>query len=98
MPFLPEIIPALERVGETMADPEARGVVEATLKQMNTIKADCVGLEYLTDFNRVLKALQAEVSIPNPDAENYAIQVLCPLVDNFESDADEWVKALTPCI
>ncbi len=57
MAFLPEILHALERVGETMTDPEARGVVKATLKQMKSIKADCVGLDCLTDFNRVLKAL-----------------------------------------
>jgi len=98
MPFLPEMIPALERVAETMSDPEARGVVEQTLKQMKKIKADCEGLEYLTDFDRVLAALRAEVTISNAAVESYATQVLCSLIDNFEGDADEWVTALSPCL
>jgi hypothetical protein len=57
-------------VAETMSDPVARSVVEATLKQMEKIKADCEGVEeYLTDFERVLVALKAQANTGNATAE-----------------------------
>jgi elongation factor 3 len=98
MPFLPEMIPALERVSETIADPEARGVVETTLKQLRKIKDDCIGLEYLTGYERVSTALKAEAKIANQAAEGFTASIICSLIDNFETDPDEWATALTPYV
>jgi hypothetical protein len=36
MPFLPELVPQLQRVIGGMADPEARDVCEKTLEQVRT--------------------------------------------------------------
>lgn len=101
MPFLPEIIPLLNNLVDTVPDPEARSVMEETVKQLEGIKLRCVGLDYITDKKRVLKALKAELGDIKKSGLNDALALdftaacICSLVDNFESEADEWVEVLT---
>ena len=93
MPFLPELMPQLERAIATIADPEARGVCEETLAQMTTIQAKCVGVEYITDHSRVLKELKtalgpAVAKKANTATLNYIAALMCSLVDNFNQEDD----------
>jgi elongation factor 3 len=98
MPFLPELIPALEKLAENTPDPEARGVMEETAKQLNGIKLRCTGLEYTTDKKRVIKTLKKELGEIKKGGEaalDFTAACIASLVDNFEGDEDEWATVLT---
>jgi len=100
LPFLPELMPQLTRAVDTISDPEARAVCEETNAQFAGIQAKCVGIEYITDHARVLKAITAELGNDAKKATqpalDYVAALMCSLIDNFNDEASEWVSNLAP--
>lgn len=93
-PFLPTLMPALEFSADSMSDPEARGVAERAVKQLNKlheqtkhIKSGAVSV----DKNAVLALLQSKIKKSGYDVEMNHIAALCTsLMSLRKFNEEEW--------
>jgi elongation factor 3 len=83
-PFLPTLLPALERAADAMSDPEARGVAENAVKQLKRLQAEAEGFKgdpRAPDETKVLelvtKAIPAVAKVKGSDVPLSHIRNLC---------------------
>lgn len=110
-PFIPKLLPALIKVSETVADPEARGVVNraiATLRQVGNVPADSDGsnlpplkvVEAPTFADNLVAIYTKEGASPAPSATNPSIAYASKLSANLTAarnfDQTAWESALIP--
>ena len=72
-PFLPRLIPALDKAAETVADPEARAVCARALEQLQRLEAKCkeleaAGIATKIEHDKVLASLKASLKLGDVDA------------------------------
>ncbi|KAG8720660.1 translational elongation factor EF-1 alpha [Ceratobasidium sp. 395] len=110
-PFIPKLLPGLIKIAESVADPEARGVVQraiATLRQVSKIPEPEDGSNLPPVKAADPTALAASISVlykkagasPVPEAAHPAIQYAARLAVNLLSarnfDVPAWEGALVP--
>jgi len=104
-PFLPLLLPALEKASDTVSDPEARSVCERGLAQLNRLNNEIlkVGDVGKTDTNLVYKILRDGVSaaVPSPDPTfevtlQYLATICGSMIDIFVRDEQRWVSTVSP--
>ncbi|ORZ01779.1 P-loop containing nucleoside triphosphate hydrolase protein [Syncephalastrum racemosum] len=99
-PFLPLLLPALEKIKEVVADPECRGVVEkalATLQRVGTPQVEIFSKEQKaekvrTTFAELVPAHEEFFATELKFVEEVAL-ALCLAKDFFKN---AWLAALTP--
>ena len=110
-PFVPKLLPGLIKIQETVADPEARGVVVkaiTTLRGVAKVPESSDGSDLpplrMSDAQQTSTSLinlykKAGVS-PVPDANDATVQYIAHLAANLVNarnfDVPEWEKALAP--
>ncbi|KAJ2993188.1 translational elongation factor EF-1 alpha [Globomyces sp. JEL0801] len=65
-PFLPLLLPVLEKAADMMSDPEARNVAERSVAQLKTLDADvqeAAALQQHIDPARVLKSIETKMGL-----------------------------------
>eukprot|EP00303_Exanthemachrysis_gayraliae_P007461 CAMPEP_0206007530 /NCGR_PEP_ID=MMETSP1464-20131121/5816_1 /ASSEMBLY_ACC=CAM_ASM_001124 /TAXON_ID=119497 /ORGANISM="Exanthemachrysis gayraliae, Strain RCC1523" /LENGTH=1054 /DNA_ID=CAMNT_0053381027 /DNA_START=42 /DNA_END=3206 /DNA_ORIENTATION=- len=96
--FMPQIMPLLERASEEVSDPEARGVCEDALEQMNRIKKK--GEERplrKAEPPKVLAHIKAAApSLDDEVVAGYMNTMCCGLMDSRAFDPDDWEEATVP--
>ena len=92
-PFLPELMPALERSAESMSDPEARAVSERAAVQLNKLNDS---LKHLVtkgaNLELVIAGLRERVSAP-AEAEVilcHVAQLMCSVMSLKQFDIESW--------
>ncbi|CAO1624533.1 unnamed protein product [Parajaminaea phylloscopi] len=104
-PFLPKLLPGLIKMETTMADPEARGVVQraiATLRSVGQVEGDGSDVKPLEDVDQkqsveLVKKETAAVKITGPAAlVEYVGQLSTNLANARNFEATEWDSALVP--
>jgi len=98
-PFLKELIPALFDTIDTIADPEARGVAEATHKALCDIdtKAKVAAVEKANRLpENMTKVLQEKLGAKAPGIVNYVAYIACSLVKTNTTDKSYFVDELSP--
>ena len=103
-PFLPKLLPGLIKIEETMADPEARSVVQRAIKTLRTVgnvtgdgsdvkPLDDVSLDQTRDL--VNKSIN-EAQLSGPDTlVNYISQLATNLANAREFEPAEWEGTLS---
>ncbi|CAO3599070.1 unnamed protein product [Absidia cylindrospora] len=101
-PFLPLLLPALEKVQDVVADPECRGVVQkalATLARVGQSGAQIFSKQEKTDkVSATFKELLPEYDAAIAPLADYLSQMalgLCTAKNFFQT---EWIKSLTPYV
>ncbi|KAJ3118992.1 translational elongation factor EF-1 alpha [Nowakowskiella sp. JEL0407] len=101
-PFMGILLPALAYAADTLSDPEARGVAEKTMAQMNklndTIEKEKVRQQEV-DLDRVIKAIYETFSLKQGENDvliHHIGQVCCSLMSlrKFEESAWKEVESL----
>jgi elongation factor 3 len=101
-PFMPFLMPVLRKATQIMSDPEARVVLERSLKQLNTLNVDV--LEALTrqqhiELKRVLNAIETKMNPPKNAAGftnlmivflNHVAQLCCSLMQIHKFGKPAW--------
>jgi elongation factor 3 len=100
-PFLPLLVPALEKAKDEVSDPEARGVTEKALAQLYRIKkavdedtnpkADNASIEAVLK-SKIDGTLDAYAS----KEVSFAAGIACSLAVARDFSADSWQKNVTP--
>eukprot|EP00620_Florenciella_sp_RCC1587_P013754 CAMPEP_0182570326 /NCGR_PEP_ID=MMETSP1324-20130603/10671_1 /TAXON_ID=236786 /ORGANISM="Florenciella sp., Strain RCC1587" /LENGTH=1068 /DNA_ID=CAMNT_0024784705 /DNA_START=58 /DNA_END=3264 /DNA_ORIENTATION=- len=107
-PFLPLLLPALEKATETVSDPEARAICERGLKQLQRLDKACkdvLGGEdgeveaIAADQGQVLGIIQTAVG--QGDAvfavsQEYLATICCALIDGRVKEPERWAAASAP--
>ena len=105
-PFLPRLVPGIEKAIDTIADPEARGVAEKALAQMHKLQhqVDMAKEPALTCpkfANRVREAVGLSTTADD-DATNQIIQFVASIGYNLAKNQDfsevSWHEKVTPFI
>jgi len=100
-PFLPELIPALDKAREEVSDPEARAVCDGAYMQLKTIE-DKVAKDKSkkADHAKILGMLKEKAGGswegPAGVAADFASQVMCSLCDAACFKEKEWDANLLP--
>eukprot|EP00227_Mantoniella_beaufortii_P016613 CAMPEP_0197585056 /NCGR_PEP_ID=MMETSP1326-20131121/7462_1 /TAXON_ID=1155430 /ORGANISM="Genus nov. species nov., Strain RCC2288" /LENGTH=1042 /DNA_ID=CAMNT_0043149509 /DNA_START=144 /DNA_END=3272 /DNA_ORIENTATION=+ len=99
-PFLPKLMPALEKASEEISDPEARTVCGKAYEQLKSIDVklkENASRKAARDavHKEVMKSCGAACAKDAGKAE-YLTAVVCSLVNCKVEDADEWTDALSP--
>jgi len=106
-PFLPKLLPGLIKVETSLADPEARGVVQraiATLRQIGQTEGDGTDLKPLDDVDLkataqlVTKALDEQKLTGPPPLMTHIAQLSTNLANARNFEATEWDSTLIPYI
>lgn len=104
-PFLPKLLPGLIKMETTMADPEARGVVQraiATLRSVGQVEGDGSDVKPLDDVDnkQTLQLVTKETGAKNvtgPAAlAEYVSQLSTNLANARNFEATEWDSTLVP--
>jgi elongation factor 3 len=103
-PFLPLLLPALQKASESVSDPEARSVCERGLNQLDRLDGEIkkVGDIGKTDIALVYKiirdAIAADVAQPD-DVFEVSLQFLASIggsmIDLSVRDSQQWAAAVT---
>ena len=106
-PFLPLLLPALEKSSDSVSDPEARSVCERGLKQLNRLNNEIakVGDIGKTDVALVYKIIIDATAAAVPersDAFEVSLQYLATvagtMIDLSIRDPERWTATTTPCL
>ncbi|KAN0061900.1 translational elongation factor EF-1 alpha [Thecaphora frezii] len=106
-PFLPKLLPGLVKIEPTVADPEARSVINraiSTLRQVGNVTGDGSDVKPLedVDIKKVLtalnKALEAQKLAAQPQLAAYIAQLAANLANARYFEPTEWESALVPYI
>ncbi|ORZ18616.1 P-loop containing nucleoside triphosphate hydrolase protein, partial [Absidia repens] len=101
-PFLPLLLPALEKVQDVVADPECRGVVQkalATLARVGQSGAQIFSKQEKTDkVNATFKELLPEYDAAIAPLADYLSQMALGLCTAKNFFKNEWVKSLSPYV
>jgi len=102
-PFLPKLLPGLEKLADEMADPEARGVCEKAVEFMQRLEFKCA--QSPVDWAALEDALRATLFVasetPNTVpavAARHAARVAVALAERKCFDETAWVEALVPIV
>ena len=104
-PFLPKLLPGLIKIETTMADPEARSVIQraiATLRQVGNTTGDGSDVKPLEDtdvktvLGHVTKALDAQKLKAEPTLAAYIAQLAANLTNARNFETTEWDSCLIP--
>ena len=106
-PFLPRLIPALDKAAETVADPEARDVCARALDQLKRLEAKCAELEAAgiavkVEHAKVLGALKTglklgkDVDASTAKTLDFVAEMMCVRVDARSFIPKMWTDACTP--
>jgi elongation factor 3 len=103
-PFLPLLLPALEKAADSVSDPEARAVCDRALKQLTRLHNDIlkVGDVGKTDVTLVAQVLREELklggSVPGEfeTSLDFLSALLGNMVDCSVRDKAAWAAALPP--
>mmetsp|Transcript_25501 Transcript_25501/g.30948 ORF Transcript_25501/g.30948 Transcript_25501/m.30948 type:complete len:1037 (-) Transcript_25501:243-3353(-) len=100
-PFLPLLLPALEKATEEVSDPEARGVCEKALLQLNKIKAavdeDTNPKADLASIHACLvKKIGAKMDAYQSTQVEFAAAIVTSLCVARVFNVDAWKKFVTP--
>ncbi|KAJ3357057.1 translational elongation factor EF-1 alpha, partial [Kappamyces sp. JEL0680] len=93
-PFMPLLMPVLEKAADMMSDPEARGVCErsvAQLQRLNVEVEEAKTRQQHIDPERVYAAIKAKV--PGTKAEDYlrhVAELCCSLMSVRKFDKEHW--------
>ena len=99
-PFLPLLMPALERAAEAMSDPEARAVAENAAFQLNRLNKLCEDIKAGSkpvDHAVVLEALKAKLAASIKTAANeitlaHVASLCLALMGLKKFDAESWLE------
>jgi elongation factor 3 len=95
-PFLPLLMPALERAADAMSDPEARKVAESAAAQLNRLSALCEAAKAgnkTANKDLVLAAIKAKVPSATPEQElalSHVSGLCCSLMGLRKFSAEDW--------
>ena len=94
-PFMPLLMPALEKAADMMSDPEARGVCEKSLSQLqylNTLVEEAVSRQQLLDQSKVIALLKNKMSSAESDADviEHISHLCCSLMTLRKFSKDAW--------
>lgn len=105
-PFLPKLLPGLIKMESTMADPEARGVVQRaikTLRQIGQVEGDGSSVKPLDDVDvkvsiaKLNETLDAEgLKNAQPETKHYISVLVTNLANARNFEATEWDATLIP--
>jgi len=105
-PFLPKLLPGLIKIETTMADPEARSVIQRaidTLRQVGNVEGDGSTVKPLDDveLETTSKLLEAQlkeqkVTTSNPDLNKFVATLATNLANARNFETTEWDSALIP--
>ena len=93
-PFMPLLLPVVVKASEVVSDPEARGVVERAVNQLNRLNADlqeALGRQQHVEFGPVLKVITSKIT--GLDADAYLAHVAhlcCSLMHVRKFDVRHW--------
>ncbi|PWN91940.1 hypothetical protein FA10DRAFT_265757 [Acaromyces ingoldii] len=106
-PFIPKLLPGLIKMESTMADPEARGVIQKaikTLREVGQVEGDGSVVKPLEDVDfkqtlaKVTEALQKEgLSGPSTHVA-YIAQLVTNLSNARDFEGTEWDSTLVPYV
>jgi elongation factor 3 len=99
-PFLPTLLPALEKSADSMSDPEARTVMERAVAQLNRLSGLCEEAKRTTklvDYGLVLAALKAKPAFkPVPEVVlAHTAHVLCSLMSMRAFETADWTEVVS---
>jgi len=95
-PFLPKLMPALEKASEEISDPEARTVCGKGFEQLSGIDEKLKEHTSRKAARDVVdKAVKKAGLKGGAEVAHYVGSLICSLV-NAKSEQDEWAPALTP--
>ena len=107
-PFLPRLIPALDKAAETVADPEARDVCARALDQLKRLEAKCAELEAAgiavkVEHAKVLGALKTGLKLGDVDAStactlDFVAEMMCVRVDARSFIPKMWTDMCLPLL
>ncbi|PWN47387.1 hypothetical protein IE53DRAFT_382162 [Violaceomyces palustris] len=104
-PFLPKLLPGLIKIESTMADPEARSVIQraiATLREVGKVTGDGSDVKPLEDVDvqqtntLVTKALEEQKLSATPALATYVAVLATNLANARNFEATEWDQVLLP--
>ncbi|KAK3273173.1 hypothetical protein CYMTET_18576 [Cymbomonas tetramitiformis] len=100
-PFLPELLPAMERATNEVSDPEARGVCEKAFAQLKRIEAACnAGAHKKADPKACAEMLASSLGAPSDAVLQRAIEYVaglaCSMGESQEFEPKVWQKDLSP--
>lgn len=101
IPFLPRLLPALRNATDCMGDPEARSVLERTLKQLEKLESQTIGLKsHKLDVNVLKTEVSSKIPVETEsqlsDFISDYVAYLCEsltLINDFSDDS--WNDVLT---
>ena len=95
-PFLPKLVPALEKAKEEISDPEARTVCGKAFEQLQSIEER---LKTHKSCKAVRGVVEKEVKVSfglSDDKLEYVVTLACSLVNCKVTDDDDWADELKP--
>jgi elongation factor 3 len=95
-PFLPKLVPALEKAKEEISDPEARTVCGKAFEQLQSIEER---LKTHKSCKAVRGVVEKEVKVSfglSDDKLEYVATLVCSLVNCKVMDDDDWADELKP--
>ncbi|KAK0521329.1 translational elongation factor EF-1 alpha [Tilletia horrida] len=105
-PFLPKLLPGLIKIETTLADPEARSVVQRaidTLRQVGNVEGDGSNVKPLEDVevDAALKLVEKElkeqkITTSSPVLNKYVATLAANLANARNFETTEWDSALIP--
>jgi len=102
VPFVPKLLPGLDRARNEQPDPECRTVCD---RAHNTLLKAAGGENYVApaaikaDVTKMTKAIEKELGDKKKGAEDvvdYLMKMCCGLVDRANYESDDWACTLTP--
>jgi elongation factor 3 len=106
-PFIPKLLPGLIKMETTMADPEARGVVQRaikTLRQVGAVEGDGTTVAALDDVevklsqDKLAEAVKKEGITGTPTVLAYIAQLVTNLANARNFEGQEWDATLVPYV
>lgn len=98
-PFMPQLIPALEKAADMQPDPEARNVCERSLAQLKTLNVeveDAKARQQHIDPVRVLAAIKAKISKAAAGGNDVYLKhvaaLCCSLMSIRKFEDEHWVE------
>jgi len=94
-PFLPTLLPDLEKTAESMSDPEARKVAENAVKQLTRLKNECdlamKGTKFanIPDVVAAIKAKIGKAKISDV-AVSHIASMCCSLMERRKFEVEDW--------
>jgi len=97
-PFMPLLMPVLEKAADMMSDPEARSVCErsvAQLQRLNVEVQEAQSRQQHIDHERVLAAIKAKMGTKSEDYLSHVATLCCSMMSVCKFSKDAWKEILT---